>query len=69
MHSLSDPDKVHPYVSQGADATYMEGRVFEMLTIMDNNSLEDSYRQKYSLACLDGPIYNIKDLDNASFEH
>ncbi len=29
----------------------------------------DSYREKYALACLDGPVFNVKDIDNVCFNH
>ena len=34
-------------------------------TRVDHNT----YREKYALACIDGPIFNIKEIDNASFLH
>ena len=34
-------------------------------TIVKNYNKGNTYRKKYSLACIDGPIFNIKDLDNA----
>ncbi len=36
---------------------------------LENNSNEASYREKFALACLDGPIFNAKDIDNACFIH
>jgi len=30
---------------------------------------KDSYRKKYALACIDGPIFNIQEIDNANFKH
>ena len=27
-----------------------------------NNENKDSYREKYALACIDGPIFNAKDI-------
>jgi len=30
---------------------------------------KNTYREKYALACIDGPIFNIKEIDNASFIH
>jgi len=33
------------------------------------DSLENSYREKYALACIDGPIFNVKEIDNACFNH
>jgi len=39
-------------------------------TVTLNNNVENnSYRKKYALACLDGPIFNVKDIDNACFTH
>jgi len=39
IHELSDSDKLHPFVSTGASATYIEQLMFETLTIMDNHTL------------------------------
>lgn len=39
IHELSDSDKLHPFVSTGASATYIEQLIFETLTIMDNHTL------------------------------
>ncbi|MBS82555.1 MAG: hypothetical protein CMD65_00275 [Gammaproteobacteria bacterium] len=36
---------------------------------LNNNCNDNSYREKYALACLDGPIFNVKDIDNACFTH
>ena len=36
---------------------------------LNNHKKTNSYREKYALACLDGPIFNIKDIDNVSYEH
>jgi len=36
---------------------------------LNNNIKNDSYREKYALACLDGPIFNVKDIDNVCFNH
>ena len=39
-------------------------------TVTLNNDINsDSYREKYALACLDGPIFNVKDIDNVCFNH
>ena len=35
----------------------------------NTNNCKDTYRQKYALACIDGPIFNIKEIDNVNFEH
>ena len=40
IHELSDSDKIHPQVSNGADATYIENKVFESLLVMDNYTLQ-----------------------------
>ncbi len=40
IHELSDADKIHPYVSSGADATYIEAKIFQSLLKMDNQTLE-----------------------------
>ena len=36
---------------------------------LNNNFDNNSYREKYVLACLDGPVFNVKDIDNACFTH
>ena len=36
---------------------------------LNSNMHDSSYREKYALACLDGPIFNVKDIDNACFIH
>ena len=33
-------------------------------TIIRNYEKNDSYREKYALACIDGPIFNIGELDD-----
>ena len=38
-------------------------------TIVRNSENKDTYREKYALACIDGPIFNIKELDDACFIH
>ncbi|NQU67521.1 MAG: hypothetical protein HQ510_06225 [Candidatus Marinimicrobia bacterium] len=40
LHELSDADKIHPYVSSGADATYIEQKIFQSLMRTDNHTLE-----------------------------
>ncbi|MFQ6609334.1 MAG: ABC transporter substrate-binding protein [Fidelibacterota bacterium] len=40
LHELSDADKIHPFVSSGADATYIEQKIFQSLMRTDNKSLE-----------------------------
>ena len=35
----------------------------------NTKNCNDTYRQKYALACIDGPIFNIEEIDNANFEH
>ena len=35
-------------------------------TIIKNSNIKDNtYREKYALACIDGPIFNLKDLNRA----
>ena len=34
-------------------------------TIVKKSTSKNTYRNKYSLACIDGPIFNIKELDHA----
>ena len=34
-------------------------------TIVKDNTNSNSYRERYALACIDGPIFNIKELDDA----
>jgi len=34
-------------------------------TIVKDNDNSNSYREKYALACIDGPIFNVKELDDA----
>ena len=34
-------------------------------TIIRNYEKNDSYREKYALACIDGPVFNIGELDDA----
>ena len=33
-------------------------------TIIRNYEKNDSYRKKYALACIDGPVFNIGELDD-----
>ncbi len=40
QHELSDADKIHPFVSSGADATYIEQKIFQSLMRTDNQTLE-----------------------------
>ena len=40
IHELSDPDKIHPQISSGVDAQYIENKIFESLLRQDNQSLE-----------------------------
>ena len=40
IHELSDADKIHPQVSSGADAQYIEAKIFESLLKTDNHTLE-----------------------------
>jgi len=40
LHELSDADKIHPYVSSGADATYIEQKIFQSLLEQNNHTLE-----------------------------
>ncbi len=40
IHELSDADKIHPQVSNGADAQYIEAEIFESLLKQDNYSLK-----------------------------
>jgi len=34
-------------------------------TIVRDNNTANTYREKYALACIDGPIFNVKELDDA----
>ena len=34
-------------------------------TIVKDNASSNSYGKKYALACIDGTIFNIKELDDA----
>ena len=34
-------------------------------TIVRNTETQDSYREKYALACVDGPVFNIGELDDS----
>lgn len=40
IHELSDSDKIHPQVSHGADATYIEEKIFESLLTQNKHTLE-----------------------------
>jgi len=33
-------------------------------TVIKKTNCSDSYRERYALACIDGPIFNVKELDN-----
>jgi len=36
---------------------------------LNSDFKNNSYREKYALACLDGPVFNVKDIDNVCFSH
>lgn len=40
IHELSDADKIHPHVSAGADAQYIEAKIFQSLLKQDNYTLK-----------------------------
>jgi len=36
---------------------------------LNKDKKNDTYRERYALACLDGPIFNVGEIDNVCFNH
>ena len=32
--------------------------------VKNSNNKDNTYREKYALACIDGPVFNLKDLND-----